>query len=930
MALILLPIPVGAGPIAQRFALTRYFYGYQADTRKPLPPGHPTLGSKGEALFAVRPMMGIGPWFGYGHSMWHRENLAGIRHSGMDVALPVFRADSASLAGYSLAGLDSMTQALVELKRERQDYPLIGMFFDTSTLPVAGKPLDVSTDAGKETFYKGIRLFFRHVPEEFRAMVQTPDGAANILALDSAAPLAGVDASLRRYCDDHFKADFGRRLLWMAEPDWKSHIPTIEAFASFNEGRGLKINTDGAVSVATVGPGYNDTGLGHPDPFVRPRSAGSTMIDDWRALFKSSADWILIESWNDFEHGSAVSATRDYGVRDQDEAMAGLLQFRGDSGLVTQALRVNAPEMMPPRAVVPIEVVVQNGSLEQWGRGNISFAASWYQDGKLIEEGPRIPVLQMVPVMGLLTVPVAAVTAHKDGTPLPDGKYTLRLEFFRSSFDPGQPAYTPFKAPAAEIPVSIGTPPAPEARLITSDISPYLMAGAPSSSKIVVRNDGPTAWPKGSTIEWRILKAGSDSPIASGSSPAFEGDVQPGGLSEVATLSVLAPQASADQTAEFTLMWDIVTGGTHVSVLEAPGTPARRSLTILPLLELAHFPLGNSAPASWDAGTDQDIRAVVRNNGPTTWKASDFKVGSHWYYWDGTEALWDGPKTALPHDVKPGEELLVHTNAAAPANAGAYVFSVDIWDGKQWISTLPGTAGFDTSLANVNVVGGNLRPVDLTGLFDLDGIASEASPGDGEFADGMAYPGEQVPPNVQPPLQMSSAPRGPYPPGIAPILYPAGYFGPVDTVGTQSIRRIPFRYPTKKDGDRNFIFARGQNLPVGQGTYNRLYILGASTEDTEGDFTLRYADGSTSLIHLKLSGWTDGPHHGEPIGLECTYRRSSTADVPGKHAYLYIYELPADPVKTLVSITFPEGRRFRFCAITADHKAGFTMPQPVK
>lgn len=932
LALLLVALPATAAPTTQqRLALTRYFYGYQADTRKPLPSGQPTLGPKGQSLLAVRPMMGTGPWFGYGHSMWHRENLSGMRHSGMDVALPVFRADSASLSGYALAGLDSMTQALVELKREHQDYPLIGMFYDTTSLSDAGKPFDVSTDAGKQTFYNGIRLFFRHVPEEFRAMVQTPDGQADILALDTVSPLTGVDAGLRNYCDEHFRADFGRRLLWMAESDWKALVPSIEAFASFNEGRGLKIDTDGPISVATVGPGYNDTGLGHPNPFILPRSAGTTMIDDWRSLFKSSADWILIESWNDFDHGSAVTASRDYGVRDQDETMAGLLQFRGDTGLLTQALRVNAPEVMPPRAVVPIEVVVQNGSLEQWGRGNISFAASWYQDGKLVEEGPRIPVLQKVPVMGLLTVPVAAVTARKDGTPLPDGKYLVRLEFYRSSFDPSQPAYTPFKAPAAEIPVSIGTPLAPEARLVTSDVSPYLMAGTASTCKIVLRNDGPAAWPKGSTtIAWRIVKDGSDAPVASGESAAFGTDVPPGGLSEVTTLTLLTPQTAADQSAGYTLMWDVVSSGTRLPVFEAPGTPARRSITVLPLLELAHFPLGNSVPASWDAGTDQDIRTLVQNNGPTTWKASTVKIGYHWYYWDGTEALWDGQKTALPEDLKPGEQVVVHATATAPLYAGPYVFSLDIWDGKQWISTLPGTAGFDMSLAYVNVVGGNLRPVDLTGLFDLDGIASEASPGDGEFADGMCYPGEQVPPNVQPPLQMSSAPRGPYPPGVAPVLYPAGYFGPVDTVGTQSIRRIPFRYPTKKDGDRNFVFARGQSLPVGQGTYNKLYILGAATQDTEGVFTLRYADGTSTEIPLKLSGWSDGPQHGEAVGLECTYRRSAKGDDPAKHAYLYIYELPADPIKTLTSITFPEGRRFRICAITADHKSTFSMPKPIK
>ena len=918
-----------AAPTPQRFALTRYYYGYQADTRKPLLPGLPTRGPQGESVFAVRPMVGIGPWFGYGHSMWHRDNLTTMRHAGIDIALPVFRADTASLNGYATAGLDSMAQALVELKREHQDYPLIGMFYDTTSLGSAANPLDVSTDAGKAVFYNGIKRFFRHVPEEFRALVQTPNGLACILSVDTAQSLKGITPALHDYCNTHFRTDFGRTLLWISEADWNPLIGSLDAYASFNEGRGLKVNRDGAISIASIGPGYNDTGLGTPAPSVRSRNAGSTMIDDWRTLFKGSSDWILIESWNDFGHGSAVAPTRDYGVRDQDETMAGLLQFRGESGLITQALRVNSPEVMPPKAVIPIEIVVQNGSLEQWGRGNISFAASWYQDGKLIEEGPKLPVMQKVPIMGLLTVPTAAVTAQKDGTPLPDGKYELRVEFFKSSFVPNTPAFTPFAAPAAVIPVSIGTPASPEARLITCDASPYLMAGAASACQIIVRNDGPTAWPKGSAISWKLMSEDGDIVLGTGESAPMATEVRSGGQSEAVALSIMPGKSTMDAAVPASLMFDVVVAGQHLPVLEGPGAPARRAANILPLLELAHFPFGSSVPQMWVAATDLDIRAVVRNAGPTTWKASEFKVGYHWFYWDGTEALWDSPKTAIPNDLKPGEEAVVHIAATAPPSAGPYVFTVDIWDGKQWISTLPGTAGFDTSLTYVNIIGGNLRPVDLTGLFDVDGVASEIEPGDGDFAGGFSYPGEQYPPDVQPPLKMSSAPQGPYPPGVAPVLYPAGYFGPVDTVGSRSIRRIPFRFSPKRDGDRNFILSRGQTLPVGVGAYTRLFILGAATEDSPGTFRLNYTDGSSTDIPLQFSGWTDGPKHGEAVGLACTYRRSANGDDAGSHAYLYIYELTADPAKSLISITFPEGRRFRVCAITADNKNAIQLPKPV-
>ncbi|HEY3414340.1 MAG TPA: hypothetical protein VGM51_14980 [Armatimonadota bacterium] len=918
-----------ASPTPQRFALTRYFYGYQADTRKPLPAGLPTRGPQGESVFAVRPMVGIGPWFGYGHSMWHRDNLTTMRHAGIDVALPVFRADTAALNGYATAGLDSMTQALVELKRDHEDYPLIGMFFDTASLGSAADPLDVSTAAGKAAFYNGIKRFFRHVPEEFRALVQTPGGPACILSVGSAGGLKGVSPALHDYCNTQFRADFGRSLLWIAEADWKPLIGSLDAYTTFNESHGLNVNRDGAISIASIGPGYNDSGLDGPAPIVRSRNAGTTMIDDWRTLFKGSTDWIIIESWNDFGHGTAVAPTRDYGVRDQDETMAGLLQFRGESGLVTQALRVNAPEIMLPKSVIPIEIVVQNGSLEQWGRGNISFSASWYQDGKLIEEGPKLPVMQKVPVMGLLTVPVAAVTARQDGTPLPDGKYELRIEFFKSSFQPNTPAFTPFAAPAAVIPVTVGTPPAPEARLITCDASPYLMAGAGSTCRIVVRNDGPATWPKGTAISWKLVSENGDTGLGTGVSAPMAAEVTPGGMSEAVSLTISPAKSTADAPVPVSLMFDVVLAGQPLPVLEGPGAPVRRAANILPLLEVAHFPFGSSVPPSWPAGTDLDVRAAVRNIGPTTWKASEFKVGYHWFYWDGTEALWDSQKTAIPNDLKPGEETLVHMNATAPTSAGAYVFTVDVWDGKQWISTLPGTAGFDTSLTYVNIVGGNLRPVDLTGLFDVDGVASEGEPGDGDFADGFTYPGEQFPPDVQPPLKMSSAPQGPYPPGVAPVLYPAGYFGPVDTIGARSTRRIPFRFSPKRDGDRNFILSRGQTLPVGVGAYNRLFILGAATQDSSGTFRLNYADGSSADVPLQFSAWTDGPKHGETVGLACTYRRSVKGDDAGSHAYLYIYELPVDAGKSLKSITFPEGRRFRVCAITADHKTALELPKPV-
>src|SRR5262249_1303185 len=61
--------------------------------------------------------------------------------------------------------------------------------------------------------------------------------------------------------------------------------------------------------------------------------------------------------------------------------------------------------------------------------------------------------------------------------------------------------------------------------------------------------------------------------------------------------------------------------------------------------------LGSSLPGELDAGRVIPTNIGLRNAGPETWKASTTKVGHHWYYFDGTEAVWAGETTSLPNDV---------------------------------------------------------------------------------------------------------------------------------------------------------------------------------------------------------------------------------------------------------------------------------------
>lgn len=916
-------------PTGLHVSLGKYLYDYQADPRKPLPAGQPVTMPDGSSALAVHPTVGVGPWFGYGHAMWHRDNLSTLRRAGLDVVLPVFRADAASLAGYAEAGLDTMVQALIELRGEKLDYPLVAMYLDTESFSEGGRLMDVGAEAGKARFYDAVRRFYRRIPPEFRAQAQTRDGVANILFVGSAAAFRNLDASLRTYVDGRYFAEFGRRLVWLGTADWRAAAGNLDGYCA-SVGGGLSVNRDGPLAVASLGPGL----LRAPsEGRIVPRQGGLTLLNAWRELFAmpEKPDWVVIDSWNDFTRGTAVAGTREYGVRETDGMMAGLLQFRNDVGPVAQALYINAPDILSPRSLSVIEVVAQNGTLENWKPGDVLVSASWYRDGRKVDDGPRVPILQQVPMMGVLNLPVVLAAVGRDGAALAEGLYEVRIELFRTSRDDkGALVETPFKEPLAVFPVTVGKPPADAARLVSSDASPWLMAGEPAVNRVILRNDGSKAWPKGKARVTCSLLRVSDAAsevIASGFSEPLSRDVPSGDVTDPIAVT-LRPPADAKAPAFggdtwYELRWAVdVPPAAPVTVLETAAIPARRVVNVLPLVSIAHFPLGNNAQPTWEAGKDQEVRTVVHNRGLTTWKAGEVQVGYHWYYWDGTEAAWDSPKVPLSRDLKPGDEAMVRLNVSPPPRLGAYVLVLDVWDGKQWLSTLPASSGLDLSLAFVTVLGGGWRCIDLTGLFDLDGVAGELAPGDGRFDGGLCFPAECIPPDVQPPLPLSGSPMTPFPPGISPLYYPAGYFGPLDTTGSQSIRHIPFRFPDKKDGARNFIVGRGQSLPLGRGLYAHLYLLAAGTRDLEVTLTLNYSGGASDTVPLKVSAWNAPPRNGEPVGLKTRFLRPSDGGDAADSGYLFVYDIPVDATRVLESIAFPVASDFRVMAITAQERSG--------
>jgi alpha-L-fucosidase 2 len=181
---------------------------------------------------------------------------------------------------------------------------------------------------------------------------------------------------------------------------------------------------------------------------------------------------------------------------------------------------------------------------------------------------------------------------------------------------------------------------------------------------------------------------------------------------------------------------------------------------------------------------------------------------------------------------------------------------------------------------------GESVPLDLTALFNNDGVSSGANRTDGNFdGAGFTYPVEDLP--------------------------PAG-----ETVYDQ----VRFVFPGGADGSNNNVVARKQVLNVPAGRYAKLRILGAGGGgNVRTTATATYADGSTGEVLIELSNWVGAPFFNEAEILR-TKRRHGPPPTNGDAANAAIFHQVAalDAAKELRSITLPNQSRLHFFALTLE------------
>jgi hypothetical protein len=924
-------------PLAH-LVMARYDYSYQADPRKEAPPSH-VLRGNGSSALAHHPLDGVGPWFSYDRADWHRHQLLEIRQAGVDVILPVYRGAARDRQLNADKGLVVLASVLQELRQAGQEYPQVGLYLDTTAITETfGERPDLRKPEVQAALYDMVRDFYRHIPAPFRCVVpltaQNGGRLACPVLLSSAAPFADLDSSFIDTLRARFAQDFdGADLIVLGAADFKSRA-NLDGYFAETRDKGFQSDAGGWIKTASVGAGY-DASLtdSTPDaaPALRPRRNGDTYRADWQAALALAGDkqpdWVLLDGWNDYATASEVAPTFETGYSAADITKEYSRRFAGPTKRGVKFLWHNVPGHMVAGQTYQVDLRMQNAGMEVWGpaaAGGTPVAVSyrWLRGGKTFASGTAVPLTDSVNGGQNLNIVIPVKAAGM-------GDYTLQFGLTESQKRSGENGWIGEGAPGTvlETPVTVtaaGDPTAPwAATLVHTDLPAMLETGGLYSVQATLRNDGAQGWRKadGARVTLRLYRtapgtggnaaAVTEVPVATADATALlKQDVAPGQEAAVQLELPLTdasgkplPVWTQDDLWTYTARWEVAS--------DAGGET--RGVSVWPTpIALVNFDFGmrflaDGTPLSLPAERRLPVRLSFQNVGPQTWKHGEVRVGYHWYYEDGSEYAFEDETTPIAQDVAPGGKVTdMLAWITAPPYNGTYYLVWDLKVGDTWASTTSTTRPFDEIARSIQVVNGRLTYVDLSKLYNIDGISETDDLQDGDFdGQGRTFPGDLMPP---------------YATGGA---VPVGIWQPAAHSGPESQRRISFVWGPKDRKEKNFVSCQGQKIDLGKsaGQCHYLHLVAASTgKDISTNLKLVFqepTEQSEDLYALSVSRWDQPPSHSDEIALLARRHHEAKSIQPGAVA-LYHYIITVREPRKLVAIVLPNEPAIKIAAITVE------------
>jgi hypothetical protein len=797
-----------------------------------------------------QPMDAVGPAFGGLHAAWHENQLQDARKSGIDVLLPVIDPASAQ----SVEELSALVQAMKEMKAQGLDYPLLG-------LKVEG-----SDDLAAVTQYLEI------VPAEFRAEVVLPDKMH-----DQRAYVVVVNSLP--------SASATQKIATLGLPATNTLLFTTTSGNSY-------------LSIIKVSPGGESTSDG-----TIGREETRTYSASWDKVYSSNADWVYVDSWNDYYRGTEVAASRQYGEEYADLTKLSALKWSGADEWDAKYLANDAPSIIAQKTIYTVSVRVENNGSLPWRAGeNYALCYRWYKDGRLYDDSaPRLPLSVDVYPGQSATLRIGVVAQNSFGKDIEPGEYTLVFDMVQ-----GQSRwFTYVGSRPLRVPVRVTDKiDAPQAKpVLISDTTPSILA-VDGSYKVTlsIRNEGQETWdPKNTTV---ALGGNGENSIGTFSSPIY-----PGAVGQITTTIRIPSDEPVGKIG--TLEWTIKTPGTSVNWTEHP--------------LIVHHDLGasfsiNDISRTMKTNEVVDGKVAIYNTGPYSWTKKAWRIGYEWLYLDGITA--DKPSIAgeLIDDTDPEVETATSISLKTPAYPGKYQLVLFMQDpaGNTTLdeSATRGSAVLPMLVTVSEGKSSSASTVDISKYFNGNGIGRQSTDEKADFdGKGDSLPAAFMPPDGTQELNVNPMLVGK--PG--PPEYPSGYYSSSVGVDAGSNHRIAFLYGAKYVC--NMIVCKGQRITLPDGDWKTVHILAASTSDSgslSAQIELGYKDGDSAKT-IRFASWTKVPDPATAtVAMRLPYKLNHGKIAADGPVFLADYPVSTDDNRKLQTLVLPSDSNVKVLAVTLE------------
>ena len=208
-------------------------------------------------------------------------------------------------------------------------FPQIGMFLDTNAFlytrdkrsryrDLPDDRIDLLDPYYAKYLAKAPIDFFLLVPPKFVAQIDSKP----IVVTYNAEHISDYGAWTFGFLEQMFSHYFGgKKPFLIVNNDWKLPAKDEKKFFADKYSWGAALNGPyegyGGGPVASVGPGYDESGISGRSGRKRDRRGGETFINDLGVVTQSeffdNVRIMMLETWNEFFEGTAIDLTQEYG-----------------------------------------------------------------------------------------------------------------------------------------------------------------------------------------------------------------------------------------------------------------------------------------------------------------------------------------------------------------------------------------------------------------------------------------------------------------------------------------------------------------------------------------------------------------------------------------------------------------------------------------